>query len=166
MRWLLRTTLAVTSFAPAGQCVAWYRYRWLIERYHFVLKSGCRLEQLQLRTAERLERAVATYCVVAWRLLWLTYEAREAGAVPCTVALRTSEWQALACRMTGQAEPPRKPPSLRQAVRWIAQLGGFLGRKGDGEPGVQVLWRGWSRLQDLTALWEVLHPHAAPSTYG
>jgi hypothetical protein len=75
LSWLLLTSLPMETFAQAAQCVTWYRYRWLIERYHFVLKSGCHLEKLQLERAERLERALATYCVVAWRLLWLTYQA-------------------------------------------------------------------------------------------
>ena len=72
LSWLLLTSLPVETFAQAAQCVLWYRLRWLIERYHFVLKSGCQLEELQLETAERLEKALATYCLVAWRLLWLT----------------------------------------------------------------------------------------------
>src|SRR5437667_7670534 len=72
LSWLLLTSLKVETFAQAALCVVWYRLRWLIERYHFVLKSGCGLENLQLETAERLERALATFCVVAWRLLWLT----------------------------------------------------------------------------------------------
>lgn len=71
--WLLLTTLPVQTLTQAAPCVRWYRYRWLIERYHFVLKSGWRLEDLQLETAARLQGALATYCVVGWRLLWLTY---------------------------------------------------------------------------------------------
>jgi hypothetical protein len=67
--WLLLTTLEVTSFGQAERCLRWYSYRWLIERYHYTLKSGCRLEQLQLERADRLERALATYAIVAWRLL-------------------------------------------------------------------------------------------------
>jgi hypothetical protein len=68
LEWLLLTTFSVETFQQAAQCVLWYRFRWLIERYHFVLKSGCYLEKLQLETAQRLERALALYCVVAWRL--------------------------------------------------------------------------------------------------
>ena len=157
LRWLLLTTLPVPSLAAAQECVQWYRYRWLIERYHYVLKSGCRVEALQLRTAARLERALATYCVVAWRLLWLTYEARQAPERSASAVLRPSEWQALYCRMQGTRTPPTAAPSLQQAVRWIAQLGGFLGRRGDGDPGVQTLWRGWCRLQDLAAMWDLCH---------
>jgi hypothetical protein len=149
VRWLLMTTLPVQSFAEAVQVVRWYSLRWLIERYHFTLKSGCRVEQLQLAKAARLKRALATYGIVAWRLLWLTYEAREHPEVAGDRVLSAQEWQVLQRHFTKSARVPRRPPTLRQAVRWIAQLGGFLARKGDGEPGVKVLWRGLRRLQDL-----------------
>jgi hypothetical protein len=95
--WLLLTTLPIVSREDAMQMVAWYTRRWLVERYHFVLKSGCRVEALQLETAGRLERALATYCIVAWRLLWLTYAARLMPTAPCSVALQPAEWQALYC---------------------------------------------------------------------
>ncbi|BCU09960.1 hypothetical protein OA58_11665 [Microcystis aeruginosa NIES-88] len=73
----------------------WYSYRWLIERYHFVLKSGCGLEKLQLETGRRIEMALATYSIVAWRLLWLTYQARLHGEESCESFLEEHEWQSL-----------------------------------------------------------------------
>ena len=167
--WLLLTSLPVESWAEAVQIVEWYTRRWVIERFHHVLKSGCRVEHLQLETKERLERAVATYCVVAWRLLWLTYAARVQAEEPCSVALAPAEWQVLYCQAHGTSRPPQTAPSLEDAVRWIAQLGGFLGRKNDGAPGVQVLWRGWRRLHDMAETWSLLHseePDPAEATYG
>jgi hypothetical protein len=154
--WLLWTSLPVADQDAALRCVRWYSYRWLIERYHFVLKSGCRLEELQLEEAARIERALATYCIVAWRLLWLTYEARQNPNTPCDRVLEPAEWQALYCRHHKTSRPPATPPTLRQAVRWIAQLGGFLGRKSDGEPGVQTIWLGLGRLEDMTAMWQIM----------
>jgi len=170
LRWVLLTTLPVSCWEEAIQIVRWYRTRWLIERYHFVLKSGCGIEKLQLETADRLQRALAVYSVVAWRLLWLTYEARQDPEQVCTVVLAQHEWQALYCTIHQTAQPPATPPTLRQALRWIAQLGGFLARKGDGEPGVQTIWRGLRRLEDIAATWVLVH-RAAPgqlddSTYG
>lgn len=155
--WLLLTTLSVTTFEEALQCIRWYSYRWLVERYHFVLKSGCRLEELQLEKAIRLKRALATYCIVAWRLLWLTYEARRNPDVSCDEVLEAHEWQALYCMIHKTSIPPATPPTLHDAVGWIARLGGFLGRKHDGEPGVKVIWRGLRRLHDIAATWELLH---------
>lgn len=155
--WLLVTTLAVTTLAAALQCVRWYSSRWLIEQYHYVLKSGCRVEHLQLETAARLERALASYAIVAWRLLWLTYQARRQPTASCAVALAPHEWQALYCTIHRTPTLPAVAPTLTEAVRWIAQLGGFLGRKRDGDPGVKTLWRGLQRLQDIAATWQLAH---------
>jgi Transposase DNA-binding/Transposase Tn5 dimerisation domain len=147
--WLLLTTLPVDDFAQAAQCVRWYSLRWLVERFHFTLKSGCQVEELQLETADRFMRALATYSIVAWRLLWLTHEARTHPDQPCNELLETVEWQLLVQHFEPQ-QRTSKPPTLHQAVLWIAQLGGFLGRKADGEPGVKTIWRGLRRLSDMT----------------
>jgi hypothetical protein len=163
VRWLLLTTWPVTTGAAAAQCVRWYALRWLVERYHYVLKSGCRLEALQLHTADRLERALATYALVAWRLLWLTYLARAQPDTPCTHALTTPEWHALVAHHTQCASMPPTPPTLAEATRWIGQLGGHLGRTGDGAPGVKTLWTGLQRLHDMADIWTVLHPDLVTS---
>ena len=124
---------------------------------------------MQLETADRLERALATYGIVAWRLLWLTYAARTMPTTPCSAALRPAEWQVLYAAAQGTAALPAAPPPLGEAVQGIAQLGGYLGRKHDGPPGARVLWRGWQRLQDLAAAWALLHgdiPVLKDSNYG
>lgn len=164
IRWLLLTTLPVADGAAALECLRWYAHRWLIERYHFALKSGCQIETLQLRASDRLERALTLYAIVAWRLLWLTYLARADPDAPCTVALTQDEWQALYVAVHRTPALPPHPPPLGQAVRWIARLGGFLDRAGDGEPGLKVLWRGLQRLEDLTLGWQLAHafPSLAP----
>lgn len=158
IHWVLLTSLPVDSLAQAEQIVTFYTYRWLIERFHFTLKSGCKLEDSQLRTEPRLERLLAVYSGVAWQLLWLTYQARLTPDAPCSAVLTPTEWQALFAFTQRTTRLPASPPSLRQATRWIAQLGGFLGRKGDGDPGLKVLWRGWLRLQDIAQTWSLLHP--------
>lgn len=155
--WLLLTTLKANSFEEAARCVRWYTYRWLIERYHYTLKSGCGIEKLQLETARRIDMALATYSIVAWRLLWLTYEARFNPDMPCDSVLEIDEWQSLCATINKNPIPPKKPPSLREAVRMIAILAGFLGRKGDGEPGVKTIWRGLQRLHDIAATWKLLY---------
>jgi hypothetical protein len=149
VRWWLVTTLPIVTLADAMQAVSWYALRWLVERYHYVLKSGCRIERLQLATVERLRRALATYAVVAWRLLWLTYEARQHPEASCEVVVPRDRWQVLHQVVKKTAQLPSSPPSLGEAVRQIARLGGFLARKGDGEPGVKTIWRGLRRLDDL-----------------
>lgn len=153
--WLLLTTLSVANAEDAARCVSYYRQRWSIERFHFVLKSGCNIEKLQLDSLDALETALATYNVVAWRLLYLTHQARLTPNAPCDLVLEKAEWEALCCRLTKKPLPPKKPPTLREAVRMIASLGGFLGRKCDGEPGVKTLWLG------LVALHECVEMYAA-----
>ena len=157
IHWLLLTLLPVETLEQAQQIVTWYTYRWLVERFHYVLKSGCKIEDSQLSQEVRLERLLAVYSLVAWRILRLTYQARITPDDPCTVALTELEWKALYAFTQRTQRPPKQPPTLRQAVRWIAQLGGFLGRKGDGEPGVKVLWRGWTRLQDIVETYALFH---------
>lgn len=157
VHWLLYTTLPLNTVDDALTVIRYYTYRWLIERFHFVLKSGCQVEERQLQTEPRLERLLAVFSLIAWSLLWLTYQARLTPDVPASVALTPSEWQALSSYINRTTKPAAEP-TLRQAVRWIAQLGGFLGRRSDGEPGVKVLWRGWLRLQDITRTWQLFQP--------
>lgn len=157
--WLLLTTLSVNSLEEAIECLKWYSYRWLIERYHYCLKSGCKIEELQLESGERIKRALATYAIasqmpfgliVAWRLLWLTYvseagrnaQARKHPQRTVDGILEVHFGQALYCKIHKTNIPSSEVPSLGQCVLWIAQLGGFLGRSGDGDPGVKTLWRG------------------------
>jgi hypothetical protein len=153
--WLLLTTLEITNLEDVNKYVQWYSYRWLIERYHYVLKSGCGIEKLQLETAQRLEMALATYSIVAWRLLWLTYLARCSPSTSCEQVLASHEWQVLYQTIHHQLYPHTEPPTLAEVVNWIARLGGFLGRSCDGSPGVKVLWRGLSRLHDMVQGWLV-----------
>jgi len=162
VEWLLLTTVPITTTDDALERLGWYAARWGIEVWHKVLKSGCRIEAKQLETADRLLRCLTLYSVIAWRILYATMLARVAPDVPCTVLLDDDEWKGLYCRMVRVALAPEQPPTLRQAVRWIAQLGGFQGRKHDGEPGVTVLWKGFQKLVDIAAMYRIMRP-APPS---
>jgi Transposase Tn5 dimerisation domain len=148
IRWLLLTTLAIETLAQVWQCVRWYSLRWLIERFHYTLKSGCKIEQLQLETKDRLLNALATYSIVAWRLMHLTYCARLHPEQSCEIALLATEWKLLR-RKFEPKNRSKQPPTLHQAVGWIARLGGFLARKNDGEPGLKTIWRGIGILHHL-----------------
>ena len=155
--WLLLTTLPVLNYRDACDCLSKYAYRWLIERFHYVLKSGCGIEELQLETAERMNKAIFTYSIVAWRLLWLTYEARAHPEKRIDEVLEEQEWQVLYLATEKNKALPTLCPTLREGVRKIALLGGFLGCKGDGEPGVKTLWRGWQRLKDMVVGWQLMN---------
>jgi len=154
--WLLLTTCAVPSSIEAQEGVEWYAWRFGSEVWHKVLKSGCRSEARQLESAARLQRCLTLFSVIAWRLMYATLLSRTLPEFPCTVLLALEEWQALYCTTYHPATPPATPPTLHEAVQWIARLGGFLGRPGDGEPGVTVLWRGFQHLADLTRMYALL----------
>jgi len=160
IEWLLLINLPVANFDDALRVIEWYCCRWQIEVYHKVIKSGCQVEDCRLQTADRLQNYIALKSVIAWRLHWLTFINRAEPNLPCTVALTTVEWQALYMRIHHTTSLPESPPTVRQAVRWIARLGGFLGRKSDGEPGITVIWRGWQRLQDISATWYLVNEQA------
>ncbi len=100
--------------------------------------------------------------VVAWRILHLTKLGRETPDVPCSVFFEDAEWKALVAYTTHNPIPLANLPTLRESIRMVAMLGGFLGRKGDGEPGTQALWLGLQRLDDLTAMWKLMSVNFAP----
>ena len=151
--WRLLTTLPVTTVEAAVEKVRWYALRWQIEIIHKVLKSGCQIEQRQLETTARLRRVLMVDLIVAWRVLSLCKAARQTPQAPASDWFSGDEWRALWCYHHERPCPPRRSPTLRQAVRWIAQWGGFLARRSDGEPGPIVVWRGLHELQAITAAW-------------
>lgn len=152
IRWVLATTVAVMNLEQACRVVSWYARRWTIERFHYTLKSGYGVERQQLESLANVERFAATLAIVAWRLLWLTYEAREHPNAPCTIILDRAEWETLDLWTHRKHPQPlsMEPPTLGAAVQMIARLGGHLSRTRDGPPGVKTLWRGLARLSDLT----------------
>ncbi len=156
IEWRLLTTLAVESFEQACEKVAWYTQRWGIEVFHRTLKSGCRIEDRQLGHADRLEACLAIDMVVAWRIYHMVKLGREVPELPCDVYFDEAEWKALVAYSTKNPVPPEQAPSLREAIRMVAKIGGFLGRKGDGEPGTETLWRGLQHLDLMTDVWRVM----------
>jgi hypothetical protein len=146
--WILLTNLAVTTAEQAIEKMQWYLCRWQIEIYFRILKSGCKVEKLQLQSTERLEPALALYMIVAWRVLHLTMLGRECPDLPCDLVFEPSEWRAVYLVSTTRP-PPDKPPTLNSILRMLASFGGFLDRKCDGEPGPQTIWIGLQRNRDF-----------------
>jgi hypothetical protein len=166
--WVLLTTVPTESFAAACEHLSWYALRWTIEVFHRTLKSGCKIENRQLGSASRLEACLAIDLVVAWRIHYLTKLGRETPDVPCSVYFEEAQWQALVAFTTKKPAPAAEPPTLRDATRMVAALGGFLGRTGDGEPGTQTLWLGLQRLDDITEMWKVMSallPNPPPASH-
>jgi hypothetical protein len=159
LEWMLLSTVAVCSFEDAIERLDWYSKRWGIEVYHKTLKSGCKIEDRRLGAAERLEACLAIDMVVAWRIYHLTKLGREVPQSPCTVFFEEAEWKALWTFINKTPYVPETEPTLREATRMVASLGGFLGRKGDGNPGTVTLWRGLQRLDDITSMYLALLPY-------
>jgi hypothetical protein len=153
--WVLLTSLPLDNPEAACQVVRYYARRWVIERLHFTLKSGLRVERLQIDEATTLMHTVALCYVVAWRLLFLTYLARHAPATPVAKMLDPTE-HAILAQQIGQ--PIR---NCREAVRAIASLGGFPGNPAAREPGVKTLWLGLTRLEAMVLGWRLAHAQIA-----
>jgi hypothetical protein len=159
VEWLLLTNMPTTTYAQALERARWYSARWGIEVFHRTLKTGCRIEDRQLGYRARLESCLAVDLVMAWRVYYLTMMGRVDTELPCTVFFQDPEWKALYGWHHHTTELPDKPPSLRDAVRWIAMKGGFQGRKSDGHPGSEVLWHGLQKLDVAIEMYLIYRPN-------
>jgi len=155
IEWMLLSTKPIQSAEEAVERLEWYACRWGIEVWHKILKSGCRIESRQLDHADRLRCLLTLFSVVAWRILFATMLARALPDLVCTIFFEEDEWQALFCAVHHTTILPQTTPTLREAIRMVGQLGGFLGRKQDGEPGVTTLWKGFQRLPDLLLMYKL-----------
>jgi len=149
VEWRLLTNLPVQSLEQAAQMIDWYRARWEIEMFFHVLKNGCLVEALQLGSIERIERALVLYMIVAWRIARLMRLGRSCPDLNAQLMFEPDEWQA--AYILNRQKLPDKPPTLNEVLRLVARLGGFLARKGDGEPGVKTIWLGMQRILDFAA---------------
>ena len=147
--WKLLTTIRINTLEEAIEKIKWYAIRWQIEVYHKIIKSGCRIENRQLENLQALKTCIGIDMVVAWRILYLVKESRQNPDLDCTVHFKDCEWKALYMVKNKTKKLPSKPPSLRTMVHMVASLGGFLGRKCDGDPGPKTLWEGLTRLKDI-----------------
>lgn len=153
LEWMLLTNLSVNNYEEAFEKVRWYCLRWRIEMFHKVLKSGFRIESCRLESADRLIRYVTIMSIIAWRMFMITLISRSNPDLPCNIFLSEGEWKVLYLKIKQKNKFPKQIPKIKEVVKWVAQLGGFLARKGDGDPGTITLWRGWKRLTDLTEGW-------------
>jgi hypothetical protein len=149
LEWRLISTLPVTTAEQAMQCVRWYSFRWRIERLHYILKSGCRLEDLQLRHIKALRKAILVYSLCAFKIMQMLYLSRIHPEQSCAGYLEQHEWEVLCCVNNKSPVPCGHPPTMKQCVIWIAKMGGYLARNNDGPPGVKNLWRGLQKLNTI-----------------
>jgi hypothetical protein len=156
IEWRLITNVETLDLAQACERVAWYSCRWVVEMFHRVLKSGCRIEARQFDDLENTKRFLALDSIVAWRVLYLTLTGRQQPEMSCEALLEAHEWQALYCFVNKTRQPPAQAPTLGEVTRRIAELGGFRSSK-KTQPGTTVLWQGLQRLSDISQAWLVFH---------
>ncbi|MBK5123786.1 IS4 family transposase [Paraburkholderia hospita] len=152
--WRLVTNREAADADALIELVDWYRARWEIEMYFNVLKNACRVEALQLSQMERVEKALALYMVVAWRIARLMRLGRTCPELDASLFFAADEIHG--AHVLSKKPRPKKTPTLNQMIRMIASLGGFLGRKSDGEPGAKTLWIGMQRVMDAVITIQIL----------
>ncbi len=163
LHWRILTTLPVEKLQDAKDILNYYKMRWSVELYFKTLKSGCTIEDCRLGEGGKLVKYISLMSVVAWKLFWMTYVSRQDPNISCDNFLMKSEWKAawwLLHRKSvkegkmSRDDMPKEAPTLREAIHWIAGNGGFLRRKGDGEPGLLTFWRGWNRVSTGAEMFE------------
>ena len=162
--WRLLTNRSIDDLVQASELIDWYRCRWEVELYFHIVKTGCRVEQLQLETMERVERALALYLMVAWRIHYLMRLGRDYPDLNCEMVFDTDEWKA--AYLLAKKKPPDVPPTLNEVMRMVAAAGGFMGRKGDGQPGAQAIWSGMQALHFFVEGMRAALKMAAGKSYG
>lgn len=164
--WRIMTTLPVEKLQDAKDVLNYYKMRWSVELYFKTLKTGCTIEDCRLREAGKLIKYISLMSVVAWRIYWMVHISRHDPDMSCENVLMKSEWKAAwwllhrkkvkEGRMK-KSDMPSKPPSIKEAIRWIAGNGGFKGRKSDGDPGLISVWRGWNKVLIGAEMFELMN---------
>jgi hypothetical protein len=149
IEWKLITDLPVATHEAAVEKLRWYAQRWKIEVFHKILKSGCRAEEARLRTAERLVRLIAVFCILGWRVFWMTMMRRVAPDAAAKLVLTGVEIALLDRLVPDKGHEPPGAGTLSSYLIKLARLGGYLARAKDPPPGSTVMWRGLSRLTDI-----------------
>jgi hypothetical protein len=145
LEWILWTNEPIETEENVIKVLQYYRLRPLIEEFHKILKSGLKVEDCCLGSADKFARFLALKSILAWRLFLICRVGRHNGDLSCEVVFSRMEWQILWVRRK-KTKPPQEPPTLQEAIILLACLGGYPNRKNDGPPGITVIWRGWHRL--------------------
>lgn len=165
LEWMLITNTEIRTPEEASKILQYYLLRWKIEIYFKVLKSGCKVEELQLNTLSSLVICLSFYMIVAWRVLYLIQLGRDCPQMSCESFFEEEEWRA-AYMVKHRKRPPKEAPTLNEMVRVIASLGGFLCRKSDGEPGPKHLWIGLQRTRHYVEALSIYKEVQESANYG
>jgi Transposase DNA-binding/Transposase Tn5 dimerisation domain len=158
--WLLMTSLPIETDEDLLRVIDYYVARWIVEVYFRTLKTGCRVERIQLETLDRVKNCLAFYKIIAWRIIYLTYLNRTMPTLPCTAVFDDCEWKSV-WMVAKKKSLPATPPTLGEFVRILASLGGYNNRRSDPPPGPQVLWTATRRMLDFAIAWLNFGPGAA-----
>jgi hypothetical protein len=158
IEWLLLTNRPIGTVEEVLEVINYYCRRWNIEIYFRILKSGCKVEESQLEKASRFRPYLGLCLIVAWRVMYVMMLGRGCPELPCDAVFDDEEWRAVYAVVKNEP-PPKAPPSLGAMVVLIAMLGGYMNRKGDGEPGPKAMWVGMQRMTDLGLAWRAFARH-------
>jgi Transposase DNA-binding/Transposase Tn5 dimerisation domain/Transposase DDE domain len=159
VEWILLTSLPIDTIDQVRLVVQYYCMRWMIEVFFRTLKSGCRVEERRFETLDRLLPSLAVYLAVTWRVLYVCRLGRSCPEISCEAVFEPGEWQSV-YQVVKREAPPKQPPRLQEMVRIVAQLGGYINRKREDEPGPQTVWLGLQRMHDIALCWQVFGPDA------
>ncbi len=159
VEWMLLTNLPIDTVEQVRAVVQLYCVRWMIEVFFRTLKSGCRVQERRFEHAERLLRCLAVYVIVTWRTLFVCRLGREFPQMSCEAIFEPAEWKSV-YRIVRDETPPEEPPSLKAMVRMVAQLGGYVNRRRDDDPGPQTVWIGLQRTHDMALCWQTFGPES------
>ena len=157
IEWMLLTSLPIATFEEVCVVVSYYCCRWEIEVFFRVLKSGCKIEDLQFQQEDRLRVCLAMYLIIAWRVLYVLKLGRECPMLGCDAIFTDAEWKSVYA-IAHRKPAPKTPPTLAVILPLIAGLGGYLNRKNDGPPGPKTLWIGMQRMRDFATAWTAFGP--------
>lgn len=155
LEWLLITNIPVTNTPEAVEKMHWYSLRWNVETFHKILKSGCSIEDAQLRSRKNLIKYITTKSVIAWRIFWLSRISRLDLNYNCNTVLTKIE-QTVLFKRFNKGKINTEPISVKQALNWVGKLGGYIGRNTDAPPGIVTIWQGWTRLMNMVDDYEII----------
>ena len=156
IEWFLMTSEEVDTAEEAYEYVGYYMQRWKIERFQYVLKSGCAIEKLQERSIEKTTALILMYSIIAVMILNMTYMGRLKPEASCSLLLGETEWKLLYCVANKTKKEPKKPYMMKEAIEYLGWLGGPKRASSDGPPGVKTIWIGLMQLYILLAYREYL----------
>lgn len=159
VEWILLTSLPIGNAEEVRGVIEYYCVRWMVEVLFRTLKSGCRVEERLFEDLDHYLPCLGIYLIITWRTLFVCRLGREFPEISCEAIFEPAEWKSV-YHLVRHKPPPPQPPTLREMIRIVAQLGGYVNRKRPDEPGPQTVWLGLQRLHDIAQCWLIFGPEA------